>query len=59
MTLRTSTVSENKDRYKSYYKQKKERELQNKLLFDKYGGEVAYYRQEYVKLINEFKSFSK
>ena len=59
MTLRTSTVIENKDRYKSYYKQKKERELQNKLLFDKYGGEVAYYRQEYVKLINEFKSFSK
>jgi hypothetical protein len=61
MTLRTLTQSEyyqeyyvkNKCRYKTYYKEKKEKELKNKLLFKSYGGEVAYYRQEYIKFINE------
>jgi|TARA_R110000851_G_scaffold54888_1_gene129240 hypothetical protein len=63
MTLRTSTASEyyqeyyikNKSRYKTYYKEKKEKELQNKLLFESYGGEVAFYRQAYIKFINQAK----
>jgi len=63
MTLRTSTASEyyqeyyirNKSRYKTYYKEKKEKELQNKLLFESYGGEVAFFRQAYIKFINQAK----
>ena len=63
MTSRTSTASEyyqeyyirNKSRYKTYYKEKKEKELQNKLLFESYGGEVAFFRQAYIKFINQAK----
>ena len=65
-TLKTLSASEyyqvyyirNKSRYKSYYKEKKEKELQNKLLFESYGGEVAFYRQAYIKFIEDSKTFS-
>lgn len=62
-TLKTLSASEyyqeyyirNKSRYKTYYREKKEKELQNKLLFKSYGGEVAFYRLQYIKFINQAK----
>tara|TARA_R110000822_G_scaffold101493_1_gene227644 strand:+ start:286 stop:498 length:213 start_codon:yes stop_codon:yes gene_type:complete len=62
-TLKSLSASEyyqvyyikNKSRYKSYYKEKKEKELQNKLLFESYGGEVAFYRLQYINFIKQAK----
>ena len=47
-----------KSRYKTYYKEKKEKKLQNKLLFEAYGGEINYYKNQYIKFVNDSKTFS-
>ena len=62
-TLKTLSASEyyqeyyirNKSRYKTYYREKEEKELQNKLLFKSYGGEVAFYRLQYINFIKQAK----
>ena len=61
-TLKTLSASEyyqeyirNKSRYQTYYIEKEQKELQNKILFESYGGEVAFYRLQYIKFINQAK----
>jgi len=63
-TLKTMSASEyyqeyykrNKSRYKSYYIEKKQQKLQNQILFQSYGGEINYYKNQYIKLISETKN---
>lgn len=40
---------------KNYYQANKEKQRLLGLLYDKYGGEQAFYRQAYLKLIADFK----
>ena len=44
-----------KSRYKTYYKEKKEKTLQNKLLFESHGGEINYYKNQYINFIKQSK----
>jgi|TARA_R110002110_G_scaffold27833_2_gene100625 hypothetical protein len=63
-TLKTLSASEyyqeyyirNKSRYKTYYIEKKQQKLENKILFESYGGEINYYKNQYIKLITEAKN---
>ena len=63
-TLKTMSASEyyqeyykrNKSRYKTYYREKKQQKLQNQILFQSYGGEINYYKNQYIKLISETKN---
>jgi hypothetical protein len=63
-TLKTLSASEyyqeyyirNKSRYKTYYIEKKQQKLENKILFESYGGEINYYKNQYIKLISEAKN---
>jgi hypothetical protein len=63
-TLKTMSASEyyqeyyirNKSRYKTYYIEKKQQKLENKILFESYGGEINYYKNQYIKLITEAKN---
>jgi len=43
----------------TYYQANKEKQRLLGLLYDKYGGEQAYYRQVYLKLIADFKEKEK
>lgn len=62
-TLKTMSASEyyqeyykrNKSRYKTYYREKKQQKLQNQILFQSYGGEVAFYRLQYINFIKQAK----
>jgi hypothetical protein len=62
-TLKTMSASEyyqeyykrNKSRYKTYYIEKKQQKLQNQILFQSYGGEVAFYRLQYINFIKQAK----
>lgn len=63
-TLKTMSASEyyqeyykrNKSRYKTYYIKKKQQKLQNQILFQSYGGEINYYKNQYIKFISETKN---
>lgn len=63
-TLKTMSASEyyqeyykrNKSRYKTYYIEKKQQKLQNQILFQSYGGEINYYKNQYIKFISETKN---
>jgi hypothetical protein len=46
----------NKSRYKTYYIKKKQQKLQNQILFQSYGGEINYYKNQYIKFISETKN---
>ena len=63
-TLKTMSASEyyqeyykrNKSRYKTYYIEKKQQKLQNQILFQSYGGEINYYKNQYIKFLSETKN---
>lgn len=63
-TLKTMSASEyyqeyykrNKSRYKTYYIEKKQQKLQNQILFQSYGGEINYYKNQYIKFISKTKN---
>jgi len=43
----------------TYYQDRLEKQRLIGLIYDKYGGERAYYRQAYLKLIADFKEKEK